>query len=90
MEAMSLALPVIESNSGGTTEQIGHGVNGYLFENQNPADLADKIEIFLEHKSKIKEFGQKSKERIEEYFSLSLHKERILSLYKYLLTKTQL
>lgn len=85
MEAMSLALPVIGSNAGGTTEQIDNGVNGYLFKNQNPADLADKIELFLDDKSKIADFGQRSKERIEEHFSLNLHQDRILKLYNTLI-----
>jgi glycosyltransferase involved in cell wall biosynthesis len=35
MEAMSLGLPVIGSNAGGTTEQIANEQNGYLFENKN-------------------------------------------------------
>ncbi|MDO8994001.1 glycosyltransferase [Daejeonella sp.] len=82
MEAMSLALPVIGSNAGGTTEQIANAQNGYLFENKNAEDLADKIGLFLNDPSSIKLFGKCSKERVEKYFSLNLHKENILILYK--------
>jgi glycosyltransferase involved in cell wall biosynthesis len=81
MEAMSLGLPVIGSNAGGTTEQIANEQNGYLFENKNSEDLADKIELFLNDPSSIKLFGSCSRERIEKYFSLELHKENILRLY---------
>lgn len=82
MEAMSLGLPVIGSNAGGTTEQIADGWNGYLFENQDAVDLADKIRLFLDDPSSIKLFGKCSKERAEKYFSLELHKENILKLYQ--------
>ena len=81
MEAMSAGLPVIGSNAGGTTEQIAEGWNGFLFENQNAADLADKIELFLNDPSKLSLFGARSKERIEQNFSLGLHQLKILELY---------
>lgn len=82
MEAMSLSLPVIGSNAGGTTEQIADGWNGYLFENKNVQDLSDKINLFLEDSSKVNLFGERSKERIEKHFSLELHKANILKLYQ--------
>lgn len=87
MEAMSLGLPVIGSNAGGTTEQIADGQNGYLFKNQDAKDLANKIELFLDNPSTIKLFGNCSRERIEKYFSLDLHKENILRLYRNILNE---
>lgn len=82
MEAMSMGNPVIGSNAGGTTEQVDDGWNGYLFENQDPLDLAKKIELFLDNKPKIELFGARSKERIEKHFSLALHEENILRVYR--------
>jgi glycosyltransferase involved in cell wall biosynthesis len=81
MEAMSMGLPVIGSNLGGTTEQVKDGWNGYLFENRNPDDLAAKIELFLNDKEKLEQFGERSKERVEKLFSLQLHEKNILDLY---------
>jgi len=85
MEAMSMGLPIIGSNVGGTTEQVKDGWNGYLFENQNSADLALKIELFLGDKQKLKDFGERSKERVMELFSLELHERKVLELYKLVL-----
>jgi len=85
MEAMSLGLPIIGSNAGGTTEQIANAQNGYLFENKNAEDLADKIGLFLNDPSSLKLFGECSKERVEKHFSLELHKENILRLYENIL-----
>jgi len=87
MEAMSLGLPVIGSNAGGTTEQIANAQNGYLFENKNAEDLADKIGLFVNDPASIELFGKCSKERVEKYFSLNLHKENILKLYEHLLNE---
>ncbi|MEY3565848.1 MAG: hypothetical protein RJA23_2018, partial [Bacteroidota bacterium] len=53
-----------------------------LFENKNPEDLAKKIELFLNDPSSIELFGNCSRERIEKYFSLELHRKSILKLYK--------
>ena len=86
MEAMSLGLPIIGSNAGGTTEQIADDWNGYLFENKNAADLANKLELFLDEKEKIRLFGSRSIKRIEENFSLEIHKEKILRLYDEILS----
>lgn len=82
MEAMSMGLPIIGSNLGGTTEQIKDGWNGYLFESQDSADLALKIELLLDDKQKIREFGERSKERMKNLFSLELHETNILNVYK--------
>jgi glycosyltransferase involved in cell wall biosynthesis len=60
------------------TKLIATKQNGYLFENKNPEDLANKIELFLNDPSSIKLFGNCSRERIENYFSLELHKKLIL------------
>lgn len=86
MEAMSLGLPVIGSNAGGTTEQIADDWNGYLFENKNAADLAHKLELFLDGNEKLKLFGSRSIKRIEENFSLEIHQEKILRLYEDILS----
>lgn len=81
MEAMSVGLPVIGSNVGGTTEQIAPCINGFLFENKNPADLAEKIERFLIEPEKLKTFGEESKNRVNTLFSMSIHKSKILEIY---------
>ena len=46
VESMAIGTPAISSNCGGMPEAIEHGINGYLFENRNTADLADKIITF--------------------------------------------
>ena len=43
LEAMQAGLPVIATRRGSIPEIIQDGVNGFLVEEQNAADLADKI-----------------------------------------------
>lgn len=82
IEAMSMGLPVIGSNLGGTTEQISDAWNGFLFENQNSKDLLEKLEYFLNNKHQLKIFGLRSIERVEQNFTLEIHKKKILNLYQ--------
>lgn len=46
LEAMSCGLPVIASNIGAPSSYVLDAVNGYLFEPNNPEDLAIKIASF--------------------------------------------
>lgn len=50
-EAMAAKLPVIVSSGQGPEEVIDYGRLGYIFENGNAKDCADKVEIFLERKN---------------------------------------
>lgn len=47
LEALSFGVPVIASKHGGALDLVTHGVNGFLFEPNNPLDLSNKINTFL-------------------------------------------
>ena len=59
LEAMLLKKAVIGAKSGGIPELIEEEFNGLLFEPGDYKQLAIKIEYLLEHREKIKEFGEK-------------------------------
>ncbi len=46
-EAMAAKLPVVVSSGQGPEEIVGHGEYGYVFQNGDCSDLADKIELFI-------------------------------------------
>lgn len=52
LEAMASGVPVIGSNIGGLKGYIKSGINGELFEPSNSADLAKKIQKFMEFDEK--------------------------------------
>lgn len=49
IEALATGLPVIATRHSGFPDQVDHGVNGYLVEEANPGELAERILEFIEH-----------------------------------------
>ena len=69
LEAMLLKKTVIGTKSGGIPELIKEGFNGLLFEPGDYKQLAMKIEYLLEHRGKIKEFGENGYKFAKENFT---------------------
>jgi len=69
LEAMAMARPLIMSDIGGASEQIIHGLNGYLYEKGNIASLTKYIEL-LSDQSKRKEMGKVALEKVKSEFTL--------------------
>jgi L-malate glycosyltransferase len=51
IEGMQSGLVVIGANTGATPEIIEDGINGLLYQSQNPKDLAHKIEMVIKDKN---------------------------------------
>jgi len=58
IEASLGGLPTIASNVGGIPEVVKHEETGFLFENENCEDLADKLNYLIVNGEKRKEMGQ--------------------------------
>jgi glycosyltransferase involved in cell wall biosynthesis len=85
IEAMAMEKPVVVSKSGGPQEIVQDGVNGLLFENGNPADLAKKVLFLLSNQSLSKTLGIKAKKTVAERFSLDkmlLEYQSVYDLYR--------
>lgn len=67
MEAMCLGLPVIGAQAGALPYLIKPNKNGFLFEPDNPVDLAGKLQILLEDQELQKNMGQESLSLIKEH-----------------------
>jgi len=61
MEAFQYKTPVIASNVGGIPELVTDGVNGLLFENNNPDDLYEKLKYLTEHPETLSQFASNCK-----------------------------
>lgn len=71
IEAMSSGLPVIGSDSGGISEIVVNGENGFLVEEKNVHDLRSKIRYLLENPSiyqKLKEGAIKTSQKYDYGF----------------------
>jgi len=81
IEAMMSMMPVIGANTGGTTELIKDGYNGFLYNQGNYIDLADKIEMFLKDRNKIETMGKNAQE-FAQNFTSSLNAKKIYDIYE--------
>jgi glycosyltransferase involved in cell wall biosynthesis len=85
IEAMKQGKPVIGANSGGTAEIIKDGWNGYLYEPENYADLAKKIEILYQNRETAMQMGSRAQEWALSTFNLNNYTTALLSLFEEIL-----
>lgn len=67
LEAMSVGLPVISSNTGGLPEVNENGYSGYLCEVGDIDDLADKAEEILTDENKLKTFKKNALKQAQKF-----------------------
>lgn len=87
MEAMSMGLPVIATNFGGSLDQVVDGVTGFLVSPADPPALASKIELLARDPELRRRMGAAGRERIAENFSLSDMLKKIDNVYASVLSK---
>jgi glycosyltransferase involved in cell wall biosynthesis len=71
MEAMSLGLPVIGTNIGGTPDQIAEGETGFLIPPSDPKALAQALARLIENPRLRESMAQAARTRIETRFPIS-------------------
>jgi glycosyltransferase involved in cell wall biosynthesis len=64
-EAMVFGKPVLCSNGAASCELIAEGENGYIFDPNNPVELADKMQVFLDNPNLIESMGDRSRQLID-------------------------
>jgi len=69
-EAMATGMPVISTNHAGIPELIEHNKNGYLVEEKNIVQLADKMIKLAKNKKLWIKFGLNGRKKIEKDFNL--------------------
>lgn len=68
LEAMMAGLPIVSTEAITIPEFVQDGVNGYIAENKNPEDIADKVIKMIENEDRSK-LGQKSAEIAAEKYT---------------------
>jgi D-inositol-3-phosphate glycosyltransferase len=85
LEAMACGRPVIGSAVGGITFTIADGVTGFLVPPQDPAALADKLELILAQPELRERMGRAARQRVEQEFTWAATARRTAELYQSLL-----
>ncbi|MEG5024191.1 glycosyltransferase family 4 protein [Microcoleus sp. AT8-B5] len=65
-EAMVLGKPVLCSNGAASCELIMSGENGYIFDPSSVQELAEKMQVFLDHPDLIESMGERSRQIISQ------------------------
>ncbi|WP_053977895.1 glycosyltransferase family 4 protein [Mangrovimonas xylaniphaga] len=80
LEALSVGLPIITTESPGCKETVIKGKNGILIPPRNLEQLVCAMEFFIIHKEKIKEMGINSRKYAEERFDVNIINEDLLNI----------
>jgi glycosyltransferase involved in cell wall biosynthesis len=81
LEASSLGIPLIATNVTGNNEVVVNGVNGYLFENGNYKEAADKIYSLYLNNDLCQRFAEESKKRFKSLFTVQKMVTETCALY---------
>lgn len=90
LEAASMGLPIITTDSPGCNEAVENGVNGLLIPVHDPAALGAAVLSLVEAPALRHRFGQASRQRAVECFDLSVIAGQTRLMYQDLLTNKRL
>jgi glycosyltransferase involved in cell wall biosynthesis len=82
LEAMALGVPVLGSDVAGVSEVVVNGVTGVLFEPENPAECALKIEELLYDSSTRDELADAGRAWVAQQRTWAMIAKRYVSLYQ--------
>lgn len=82
LEAMSMEVACVTSNSAGCNEAVIDGINGLLCEVKNSKDLANKIENLLNNPDLTEKLGKKGRELVLKRYDESIIIPKYLDVYK--------
>jgi glycosyltransferase involved in cell wall biosynthesis len=87
LEANACKTPVIGSRVGGILDVIQDSKNGYLVEQKNPLDLAEKIIRLSDKKELASKMGENGRKLVEKKFNWETLAHKIIDVYDSLLYK---
>ncbi|RZS98474.1 glycosyltransferase family 4 protein [Cecembia calidifontis] len=81
MEAFAYGKPVIGSNVEGMNEIIDQGINGLLFEKNNPKKLAEAINYLAMNPELGRKLGENGRRKAEEVYSPEVNTAKVEEIY---------
>ena len=87
IEANACETPVIATSVGGITDVVLDGINGFLVEEKNAEELAEKIAILDKEEEKRKSMGISGRKMVEEKFSWKTNADKMIEEYYKILSE---
>lgn len=82
LEAMMMGVPTIRSEVEGARDQIEHGVDGYLFRNEDSGDLSEFLNLLIEDVNLREVMGERAREKAVNHFSEKKMIDQLLNVYE--------
>lgn len=82
VEALSMGVPSVCSDSDGVLDIAVEGVTSLLFKKKDSADLAIKIEMLIKDPDRRKHFGEASRKRAKELFDIKFIMDQTIAFYE--------
>lgn len=87
LEAMQFGLPAISTIEGGIPDIVENNVTGFMVEQNNPVDLADKLEILINNDTLRSQMGEAGRAKYEKEFTLQAFESKLQEILKLILSK---
>lgn len=87
LEAMASGVPVVATKTGGASEAVKDGINGFLEEKGACRELAEDILFLVNNPDQRKEFSKRARENFREEFDISYMTRRVQNLYEQAMRK---
>ena len=82
LEAMASGLPILATDHGGASQQVDHGVNGFLTPRADPPPLADRMVELANSPDVRSAMGARSVARIQQHFSMETMLRRYRDVFQ--------
>lgn len=80
-EAMATGTPVIVSSAVGAKDLVKHGENGWVFESDNAAALAETMEISYQERNRLAQMGAQARDTVSDEYTWEAYRKRIATIY---------
>lgn len=87
LEALSIGMPIVTTNTPGCKETIIENENGFLIAPNSLDPLIEACTFFIENPSKINQMGKRSRQLAEEKFDVNIINEHLVDNIKTVLEK---
>ena len=80
LEAMQYSLPIVSTFEGGIPDIVDNGTTGYLIDQRNSIDLANKIEVLIKNPELRRQMGNAGKKKYKAEFTIDIFEHKIVEI----------